>query len=227
MRVTDRAVIFDVDGVLLDLTAAEENVFFAAFASWGDPSTLSREWQTYRIRNDDDIVDEIMEGWRIPATEKPRIVAKYYESLGQSLDDGSVTTVTMPGARQLLAEIQHGARLGIATANYREAAKLRLVAAGLWDSVSGLAHGADGGGHKHEVLRRAIAASGLSPSRIVYVGDNTNDVEAGLRNKVRFIGFSVSAERREALKAAGADDCTADHGETLALIRQHLAAMDA
>jgi phosphoglycolate phosphatase-like HAD superfamily hydrolase len=62
--------------------------------------------------------------------------------------------------------------------------------------VQDLAHGADGGGHKHAILARAIAASGLPPERIVYIGDNVNDVEAGLCNGVHFIGFSTSPERR-------------------------------
>ena len=55
------------------------------------------------------------------------------------------------------------------------------------------AHGADGGGHKREILARAIAATGLPRNRIVYIGDNLNDVEAGLANGVHFIGFSTDS----------------------------------
>ncbi len=62
----DRAVVFDVDGVLLELTAAEEDVFFGAFEAWVPPSSLSRNWNSYRIRNDDDIADEIMAANGIP-----------------------------------------------------------------------------------------------------------------------------------------------------------------
>ncbi len=218
------AVIFDVDGVLLELTEAEEDVFFAAFAKWGDPSTLSRDWNSYHIRNDDDIVDEIMERWRIPAKEKPAIVSHYHRSLGAALASGTLASPVIAGADQLLSRLQGTARLGIATANFREAARLRLISAGLWAPVSGLAHGADGGGHKHEILARAIAACGMPPSRIVYVGDNLNDVEAGLRNGVSFIGFSTSAPRRAQLAAAGATRVSGDHAETLGLVLAALSA---
>lgn len=216
------AVIFDVDGVLLELTPNEEDIFFAAFSPWGDPNTLSRRWNSYRIRNDDDIVDEIMERWSIPPGEKPGLVTTYHAALEARLRDGRLHSLAIPGAPDLLQALGGMTRLGIATANFREAARLRLVAAGLWQPISSLAFGADGGGHKHQVLARAIAASGLSPGRIVYVGDNLQDVEAGLRNGVHFIGFSTSPERRESLASAGAHHCTGSHGDTLHLIRHCL-----
>lgn len=218
------AVIFDVDGVLLELTPNEEDIFFAAFAPWGDPNTLSRNWNSYRIRNDDDIVDEIITRWSIPATEKPGLVNAYHQALADRLEDGRLKSHAIPGAEDLLSALAGKARLGIATANFREAARLRLVAAGLWQPVADLAHGADGGGHKHAILARAIAASGLPPGRIVYVGDNVNDVEAGLRNGVHFIGFSTSPERRAVLASAGARHCCASHAETLPLILHSLSA---
>lgn len=218
------AVIFDVDGVLLELTPNEEDIFFAAFSPWGDPNTLSRSWNSYRIRNDDNIVDEIMERWYIPAQEKPGLVNAYHAALTARLDDGRLRSVCIPGAPDLLSALRGKARLGIATANFREAARLRLCAAGLWEPVADLAHGADGGGHKHQILARAIAGSGLPPERIVYIGDNLNDVEAGLRNGVHFIGFSTSAERRDSLRAAGARHCTGDHAGTLALVECSLGA---
>jgi len=223
-RQHDCAVIFDVDGVLLELTSAEENLFFAAFAPWGDPSTLSRNWNSYRIRNDDNIVDEVMERWNIPAREKAGLVDAYHGSLGERLADGRLKSVTISGAREMLSALRGKAKLGFATANFREAARLRLQAAGIWDDVSGLSFGADGGGHKHQILGRAIAAAGLPASRIVYLGDNLNDVEAGLRHGVHFIGFSTSPERREILMGAGARTCTGDHAESLALIREYLGA---
>ena len=99
----------------------------------------------------------------------------------------------------------HGSlKIGFATANLRSAAELRLKHAGLWNHVSAHGFGAEGGGHKREILARAIASTGLPKNRIVYVGDNLNDVEAGLENGVHFIGFSTDPGRLEELKQAGA-----------------------
>ena len=129
----------------------------------------------------------------------------------------------IPGAQVLLEKLSGQRRLGIATANLLSAAKIRLLASGLWAPVAALAFGAEGSGHKRETVAKAIAASGLPRERIVYVGDNLNDVEAGLANGVHFIGFSEDAARRERLAAAGARHLSGDHARTADLIASLLA----
>jgi phosphoglycolate phosphatase-like HAD superfamily hydrolase len=217
----DRAIIFDVDGVLLDLTAPEESAFFSAFERLHGITGLSPDWDSYRVRNDEHIIAEILERHGLPAGAHDAIVTGYLEILSEGLSSGELSAVDLPGAHALLASLS-GFRLGIATANLLSAAKLRLQARDLWEPVSSLAFGAEGSGHKRETVARAIAATGLPKARIVYIGDNLNDVEAGLANGVAFIGFSQDAARRETLKAAGARHLSADHATTLELIRQLL-----
>lgn len=217
----DSAIIFDVDGVLLDLTAAEEDAFFLAFERLHGLTGLSRDWDSYRIRNDDHIIAEILERHGLPAEAAAKTVAEYLAILSQGLSSGGLKAVEIAGARDLLAALGQR-RTGIATANLLSAARLRLQSLDLWDPVSALAFGAEGSGHKRETVARAIAATGLPKSRIVYVGDNLNDVEAGLANGVHFIGFSEDAARRAKLAAAGAQHVAGGHGETLRLIRGFL-----
>ena len=45
---TAAAVIFDVDGVLLELMAAEEDAFFAPLTARYGLTNLSRDWNSYR-----------------------------------------------------------------------------------------------------------------------------------------------------------------------------------
>ena len=47
-----KAVIFDVDGVLLHLSPAEEDGFFEPFREAYGLTGLSRDWNAYHIRND-------------------------------------------------------------------------------------------------------------------------------------------------------------------------------
>jgi HAD superfamily hydrolase (TIGR01549 family) len=221
---TDCAVILDVDGVLLELTAIEEDVFFGAFSPWVAPGNLSRDWNSYRIRNDDDIVDEIIEAHGIPPHEKPGIVNAYHQRLAELLASGRLQSPPVPGAAELLAALSGMRHLGIATANFCEAARLRLQAANLWSPVSALAFGADGGGHKHAILARALATLDVPRHRIVYVGDNVNDVEAGRINGVAFVGFSTSESRLTTLSQAGARHLAHDHQTTLQHIQTLLGA---
>jgi HAD superfamily hydrolase (TIGR01549 family) len=212
------AVIFDVDGVLLQLTRDEEEVFFEALASFVPTHDLSRDWNSYRIRNDDDIVAEILERNGLPLALQSEVRDYYIALLGEKLQSSAVATRAIPGARLLLTEVQGFAAVSIATANYREAAKLRLEAAGLWQPVSACAFGADGGGHKSRILARALASLNVPKSRVVYVGDNVNDVMAGRENGVHFVGFSEDKARRQALAAAGVIYLAQNHGETSAFI---------
>ena len=215
------AIIFDVDGVLLELTRQEEDLFFEPFAKRIDATKLSRDWNSYKIRNDEDILNELIERHRLPRTDTKLIRAEYLNLLRQQLANQTIISQTIAGAPELMAQLD-SATLGIATANFREAAKLRLGQAGLWPQVAANAFGADGGGHKHEILGRALAVLKLDRSRIVFIGDNVNDVTAGLKHGVHFIGFSQSPQRRETLRRAGAPHVSANHTQTLALIKSLL-----
>ena len=218
----DWAVIFDVDGVLLELTRAEEELFFKPFATRLDADALSRDWNSYRIRNDAEIIKEICEAHGLAASERHMIMAEYLALLEAELAGRSLESQAIPGAVKLLLEVAPFAMLGIATANFRKAAELRLRQLDLWAAVAALAFGADEGGHKSEILARAIAASALPPSRIIYVGDNITDVVAGLTNHVHFIGFSIHSDRLRELAQHGATQLAQNHNETLALIKSFL-----
>jgi phosphoglycolate phosphatase-like HAD superfamily hydrolase len=218
----DSAVIFDVDGVLLELTRDEEELFFTALSKFVPTEQLSRDWNSYRTRNDDDIIAEILERNGRPTRLRGEVRAHYLDLLGNALASRRVESRIIPGADELLRGLQGRRALGIATANLLGAAQLRLEQAGLWQFVAHNAQGADGGGHKREILARLIARLPLPKTRIVYVGDNLNDVEAGLANGVQFIGFSADPARREILAKAGAFQVCGNHLETTGVIERLL-----
>jgi phosphoglycolate phosphatase-like HAD superfamily hydrolase len=215
----DSAVIFDVDGVLLELTAPEEDAFFLAFQQRYGITGLLRDWDSYRIRNDEHIIAEILETHSLSPHDSQAIVADYLAILSSGLGRGAIRTIAIPGAGDLLRELSTSHHTGIATANLLAAARLRLQHQNLWQSVAGLAFGAEGSGHKRDTVARAIAATGLPKQRIVYIGDNLNDVDAGLSTGVHFIGFSIDAAHREKLRSAGAVHLSGDHGTTRQLVK--------
>lgn len=221
----DAAVIFDVDGVLLDLTPAEEDAFFWPFAELHGLTGLSRDWDGYRIRNDEDIIQEILEGHfgRAPTRSEHRaVIDAYIGYMEANLRQERLTPETVPGAAELIAGLTGKARLGIATANLLEVAAQRLAACGLWDRLKDLGFGANGGGAKREILARAIESLDLPRERIVFIGDNLNDVEAGLANRVHFIGFSVDPAKTRRLATAGAERICNHHRDTLKHIEDAL-----
>lgn len=221
----DSAVIFDVDGVLLDLTGPEEDAFFWPFAELHGLTGLSRDWDGYRIRNDEDIIHEILESHfgRAPTSAERRVVIDaYLGHLNDNLARKSLRPEAIPGAAALLDSLDGKAWLGIATANLLEAAAARLAATGLWDRLKDHGFGANGGGAKRQILARAITSLGLPRERIIFIGDNLNDVEAGLSQKVHFIGFSVDPAKTRRLAAAGAERICNHHQDTLKHIEDAL-----
>jgi phosphoglycolate phosphatase-like HAD superfamily hydrolase len=216
--VADSAVIFDVDGVLLQLTDDEEDIFFEALSKFVPTENLSRDWNSYRIRNDENIITEILLRNDLPAALNASVKSHYLALLQAS----GVTSIALTGSNMLLQSLQGRAALGIATANFIDAAQLRLQKVNLWHPVSAYAFGADGGGAKTDILGRALAQLKIPKHRIVYIGDNLNDVAAGLNHNVHFIGFSESALRRAELQAAGAPHISDNHTKTRALIEMLL-----
>jgi HAD superfamily hydrolase (TIGR01549 family) len=220
--VADWAVIFDVDGVLLELTRDEEEVFFTALSKFVPTENLSRDWNSYRIRNDEDIITEILERNGLPLTYKTNIMNHYVNSLQAALQN-TLQSVEIEGARQLLQNVSKSLTLGIATANLHDAAALRLQQTGLWPYVADHAEGADGGGHKSVILARLLHRIKKPGSQVIYIGDNINDVEAGLENGVHFIGFSTDTNRRAVLQSHGAKHICANHSETFTLLKALMA----
>jgi len=221
------AVIFDVDGPLLDLTRPEEDAFFVPFERLYGLTGLSRDWDSYRTRNDEDIIAEILESHlgRAPREgERRQVIDLYGEVLREGFSSGRLKASAVPGADALLDRLASlpGMALGMATANLRRAAEIRLRAAGLWNPVSRYPGAADGGGAKRQVLARVIRDIDLPPQRIVFIGDNLNDVEAGRANGTHFIGFHWEESRRKRLSDNGAAHVSGDHEETYRLIERLL-----
>jgi phosphoglycolate phosphatase-like HAD superfamily hydrolase len=221
------AVIFDVDGPLLELTPPEEDAFFVPFERLYGLTGLSRDWDSYRVRNDEEIIAEILEnhlGRPAPRREVQRVADLYGEVLEEGFASGRLKVSPVSGADHLLARLAGlpDVALGMATANLRRAAEIRLAAAGLWNRVRRHPGAADGGGAKRAVLARVIAGLGLAPDRIVFIGDNLNDLDAGGANGTHFIGFHRDEARRERLAAHGAAHVSGDHAETFRLIGQFL-----
>ncbi|MGI9464973.1 MAG: HAD family hydrolase [Aestuariivirgaceae bacterium] len=217
------AVIFDVDGPLLDLTPAEEDAFFAPFKTLYGLTGLSNDWDSYRTRNDEEITFEILENHlgRAPHDhEMTGIAEEYARVLENGYIGGALQISPIEGAKDLLEALSQagGIALGTATANLLHAARTRLQAAGMWDYVKAHPGAADGGGAKRDVLARVIDRLDVPRERIVFLGDNLNDLDAGRANGVHFIGFHVAEHKRQRLIEHGAETVFGDHRQTHSFI---------
>ena len=125
------AVIFDVDGVILHLTPPEEAAYFQALELVFGITDASPDWDSYRARNDVEIVEELIET-RLGRAATPgdinSFTDKYVSLVDIGIRTGEIEVLEIDGIRDVLMELTQADNLimGLATANLMGMAKMRL-----------------------------------------------------------------------------------------------------
>jgi phosphoglycolate phosphatase-like HAD superfamily hydrolase len=142
----------------------------------------------------------------------PALVARFQEAYCGMLPESLVETqgCVLPGVRELLTGLQEapGALLGLATGNFREAARLKLEHFGLYDFF--LAGGyADDSEDRAELVAIAIerlaeASGGQGPREVYVIGDTPLDTAAARANGARSVAVATGFFSADQLTAAGA-----------------------
>src|SRR5271166_550179 len=187
------AVLFDLDGVLIDSTPAVERVWSRWAAEHGfDPETVVRLAHGRPSRT---TIGELMPGVDIDREDR-EVERREMEDL-----DG---VVLLPGARQLLNSLPLD-RWTIATSCTRPLAEVRLRAAGL-PVPKTLITSSDVkvGKPDPEPYLKAAAKLGFAASDCVVIEDAPAGVRAGKAAGARVIAFLTTMVRHD-LEDAGAD----------------------
>ncbi len=226
------AVIFDVDGVVLHLTPPEEAAFFQALQMVFGIDDASPDWDSYRARNDVEIVEELIETrLNRPATpaDVNAFTDKYISLVDIGIRTGEIEILEIDGIRDVLMALTQASDLimGLATANFMGMAKMRLRHVGLNDffKVGGFA---EARGPKRQILQKTLAGltdergRPIPKERVVFLGDNVGDVDAGLFNECGLIAFSDDLAKHKKLKDAGATHIISSHADTLSMIENLL-----
>lgn len=182
------AVLFDLDGTLIDRTQDVEAAYEQAFERAGvdrfaDPSAL---WASLDGPPDpDDQVGYLGAGFaRLAAQHGRRDVdpVALADALVASIDDAQVAFE--PGAAAALSAARAGGHVGVLTngPESRQAAKIDAV--DLEARVDGVLYAGDLPRRKPHAapFERALAPFGVSPERALYVGDSLRYDVAGAHN---------------------------------------------
>lgn len=199
-----RAVIFDVDGTLVDTVDAYHAV--AELAAGPHGLSISRESVRYALNNHHptfwELVTPLEHPHRLELMEamKREAMRRWPEVLRQY---GRV----MPGLRQTLETLQkRGLRLGIVTGS--QSGSFRpLQEEGLLDFFEVVITGAEVTRPKPdpEGLLKCAAVLGVEPDQAVYVGDTPTDVRASRAAGMAVVSVLSGAGDSALLSAAGPD----------------------
>lgn len=189
-----KAVIFDLDGTLIDSTDAIVGSMWHIFDTLGDPRPTRQA-----------IIDSIGCPLReqlahLTTRDADQCIAIYRPHYAATAPD---KTILLDGARELLAWLAaQGVPVGLATSKKREAAEMLLTHLGVRDHF-GVCIGPDEVTHTKphpEPLLTAAQALDVTPQDAIYVGDMHFDVNAAQAAGMRCLALTTGYCTREELE---------------------------
>lgn len=203
------AVLFDIDGTLVDSNYVHVNAWLQAFHAVGHPMDA---WRVHRGQGmgSSHLVATLLG----EAADQVGEQAKQYHS--ERYQRSSELLRAFDGARELVTAVaQRGARVVLATsAAPEELAVLRSIL-DIEDAVAEITAAEDVEAAKPEpdVVHVALQRAGVSPERAVFVGDTVWDVQACAKAGVACVGVLTGGISAGELTDAGAvavyEDCRA------------------
>jgi HAD superfamily hydrolase (TIGR01509 family) len=191
-----KAVLFDVDGTLLDTNYLHVVAWLRAFAAAGI-SVPAKEIHHRIGMSGDRLVDELAGGPRPDVSERWR----------QEYDAMKPDIRALPDARALLLELgRRGLRVGLATSSPAEDVDTMRAVLDVDDVLAFTTSAGDVDEAKPapDIFQTALAEAGVPRSDALVVGDTVWDVVAARRCGLDCVGVLTGGISRAELERAGA-----------------------
>lgn len=200
-----RVLLFDVDNTLLYSGGAGGAAMSMVFEEmFGVPDGFGKI--EFSGRTDLYI---LFEGLKTHGIEGDRdqhlrgFLDRYYALLPQMLKEKQ--GALKPGFPHLLDALQGEAKIGLATGNFSEAARMKVEHYGIADYFEGGGFG-EVSVDRADVVKAAIEAvvDGSRPDEVLVIGDTPHDVTSALANGVRAVGVATGSNSADELRESGA-----------------------
>lgn len=195
------AVLFDIDGTLIDSNYLHVEAWNRAFTAVGHPV------DTWRIHRAIGMGSEKLLPALIGEDAAARLGDKLRELHSTFLAETASLERPFAGARDLLRAVAaHGAQVVLATSASPSELRTLLQALDCDESISEVTSAGDVGEAKPapDILQVAVEKAGVSTAQAVMVGDAVWDVASATRAGMPCVGVLSGGTGEAALRAAGA-----------------------
>jgi len=200
------AVIFDIDGTLLDSNGVDGELYVSAVERVLGRVRIRESWRAYQHVTDSGILDEILRdnGMSGDAGIIAAVKATFVESLRHHIEEfGPFSEI--PGARDFLSSLRNAAdrSCAYATGGWSSSALMKLKSAGF--PVQGMPiSSADDSFERRAIMENALRQLGDRFQTVTYYGDGVWDREAALGLGWGFVPVGVELGGIARFEARGA-----------------------
>lgn len=192
-----KVLIFDFDGTIADSFEVVLQISNQLAKEFGYPVVQPDEIETWRNLSS----REIIKRSKISPLRLPFLLRRLQRELNQEI----CYLQLIPGMKEaLLALHQQGTRLGIVTSNSCENVNAFLAIQNLTDIFEFVGSGLSLFG-KGRIIQRLIQRHRLQPADVLYVGDETRDIEAARTIGIQVIAVTWGFNTTAALAAENPD----------------------
>lgn len=186
-----KVIIFDFDGTLADTLETLLAITNRLAAEFGYPHIDLEAVRTLQRLSSRDIIRQS----RIPIFKIPFLLRRLKADLQQEIHQVSL----FPGIAEALKEMhQQGHILGIVTSNSTDNVNTFLDTHQLGHLFTFVCSGTTIFG-KHRVIRRILKQQGFDEDQVIYVGDETRDIESAGKIPIQIISVTWGFNTRQVL----------------------------
>ncbi|MDF1739997.1 MAG: HAD-IA family hydrolase [Verrucomicrobiales bacterium] len=195
-------LIFDFDGTLANTFAFGVEIFNEVAPAYGLAEISVARVQQLRKLTTQEILDELHIS-RVMAIKMGAQIRKILHSRMEQVEP-------IDGAREAILNLhQEGFRLGILSSNSVGNIRAFLEKTEMLECFSFIEAGVSLFG-KSTRIANVLRKKSLSPTEVIYVGDETRDMEAARKNHVSALAVCWGANGREALEGESPEFCIDD-----------------
>jgi HAD superfamily hydrolase (TIGR01549 family) len=193
---TVKVIIFDFDGTIADTLDAIVSITNRLALEFGYKQTTLEELAQLKNLNSRQIIDQS----GISIFKLPFLIRKVKAELSKEIQRLS----PIPGIKEALTELKNqGNSLGIITSNSKDNVMAFLETNNLQELFNFIYSGTTFG--KSKVINKLLKQENISPEEVIYVGDETRDIEAARKSNVKAIAVTWGFNSKQVLAEQSPD----------------------